>query len=70
MSSTRGFPFAFSPEARSFLGPASDLNSAVMEAFPELIDCWASRRARFVTDSLQGPGVVVLLYTTYESFDL
>ena len=59
MSSTRGFPFAFSPEARSFLGPASVLNSAVMEAFPELTDCWASRRARFVTDSLQGPGVVV-----------
>ncbi len=36
MTSTRGFPIAFSLEARALLGPAVALNDAVRETFPAL----------------------------------
>jgi hypothetical protein len=41
MTSTRGFPFAFSAEARELLGPVVALNDAVREAFPALAIGWA-----------------------------
>ena len=58
MSTSRDFPFSFSPEARLVLGPPDALNSAVRAAFPALEDGWAGRTASFFPAGLCGPTVV------------
>ena len=45
MSTSRDFPFSFSVEARSVLGPPDTLNLAVRAAFPELEAAWTGRTA-------------------------
>ena len=59
MSSTRGFPFSFSVEAHSRLGPAVTLNDAVRAAFPALHDGWAHRTAAVFEDGARGPGLAL-----------
>jgi hypothetical protein len=61
MTSTRGFPFTFSAEARNLLGPAVALNVAVpgREAFPALASGWADHATVAFYDSDQGPGVML-----------
>ncbi len=57
MTSTRGFPFTFSADARILLGPAVALNTAVREAFPALASGWADHSTVVFEDGDRGPGV-------------
>jgi hypothetical protein len=59
MTSTRGFPFAFSPEARALLGPVVALNDAVRESFPALASGWADHSTVVFEDGARGPGVML-----------
>jgi hypothetical protein len=59
MTSTRGFPFAFSAEARELLGPVAALNDAVREPFPALAIGWADHSTVVFEDGDRGPGVML-----------
>jgi hypothetical protein len=62
MTSTRGFPFAFSAEARELLGPAVALNDAVRETFPALAGLalgWADHLTAVFEDGARSPGVML-----------
>jgi hypothetical protein len=59
MTSTRGFPFAFSPEVRALLGPVVPLNDAVRETFPALAIGWADHSTVVFEDGYLGPGVML-----------
>jgi hypothetical protein len=59
MTLTRGFPFAFSAEARALLGPAVALNDAVRESFPALALGWADHWTAVFEDGARGPGVML-----------
>jgi hypothetical protein len=59
MTSTRGFPFAFSAEARDLLGPVVALNDAVRESFPVLASGWADHSTAVFEDGARGPGVML-----------
>jgi hypothetical protein len=58
MSTSRDFPFSFSVEARSVLGPPDTLNLAVRAAFPELEAAWTGRTATYCRDGMAGRAVV------------
>jgi hypothetical protein len=59
MTSTRGFPFAFSSEARELLGPVVTLNDAMRESFPALALGWADHSTVVFEDGARGPGVTL-----------
>ena len=59
MSTSRDFPFSYSPEVRALLGPPSTLNLAVRAAYPELLHGWANRFAHPTRDNLRGPSVCI-----------
>jgi hypothetical protein len=59
MTSTRGFPFAFSAETRDLLGPVVALNDAVRESFPALASGWADHSTVVFEDGARGPGVML-----------
>ena len=59
MTSTRSFPFAFSPEVRDLLGPAAVLNDAVRAAFPALNSGRADLSTHLFEDGALGLGVAL-----------
>ncbi len=59
MTSTRGFPFAFSVETRALLGPVVALNDAVRATFPALASGWADHFFEVFVDEMRGPGVML-----------
>ena len=59
MTSTRSFPFVFSPEVRDLLGPAAVLNDSVRASFPALAGGSAARSTTVFEDGARGPGVAL-----------
>ncbi len=59
MTSTRSFPFVFSPEVRDLLGPAVVLNDAVRASFPALAGGWADYSSGVFEDGARGLGVAL-----------
>jgi hypothetical protein len=59
MTSTRSFPFVFSPEARDLLGPAAVLNDAVRASFPALAGGRVGLSTEVFEDGALGPGVAL-----------
>ena len=59
MSSSRDYPFTFSPDLRDTLGTPDQLNADIRAAFPMLFDNSIKSRVTYVNDDLLGPGVMM-----------
>ena len=59
MSSSRDYPFTFSPNLRDSLGTPDRLNTEIRTAFPSLFDNSIKSRLTYVNDDLLGPGVMM-----------
>ena len=59
MTTTRSFPFVFSPAVRDLLGSAAALNDAVRASFPALADGCADHSMVLVEDGVRGLGVAL-----------
>jgi hypothetical protein len=59
MSSSRDYPFTFSPNLRDSLGTPDRLNTEIRTAFPSLFDNSIKSRLTYVNDNLLGPGVMM-----------
>jgi hypothetical protein len=59
MTTTRSFPFVFSPAVRDLLGSAAALNDAVRTSFPALASGGADRSLLLFEDGTRGVGVAL-----------
>ena len=59
MSSSRSYPFSFSPEVRALLGPPNRLNEDIQAAFPNLFGAASESNLTYVNDGRLGPGSMV-----------
>ena len=59
MSSSRSYPFSFSPEVRALLGPPNRLNEDIRAAFPNLFGAASESNLTYVNDGRLGPGSMV-----------